>query len=216
MAVAQVNTKKKLVVVHVPKTAGVSFAHVLMDNYITWRDNNDAKIGISRMGMSNVKKDLSKFECIEGHFFHNKYDFLKPNFITFVRDPVDRLISNYFFLKKQGLRIHKKNVECQKLFKHNLSVVEFAKLIPNSIVKFTGTDPSKYMFIGQQEHFNKSLEILRDMIGLRIPKAVPRKNAIGTFENISPREKRLIADTVQEDIKFVNQVKETWKEKGWS
>lgn len=95
---------------HVPKTAGTSFGELLVKNFgdrvlldygdrVGW----DTDEGIAwRESRNLLNKPLpSKVHCVHGHFYLSKYLSLQPNLrvVTFVRDPVERVISNFRFLR---------------------------------------------------------------------------------------------------------------------
>lgn len=102
-----------IISVHIPKTAGTSFAKTLQDIYKEklFLDYNDAHITsagqffLARVKdrLANTRKKIieAKIECIHGHFTPIKYRFYFPKarYIIWFRDPIKRLISYYNFLK---------------------------------------------------------------------------------------------------------------------
>ena len=98
---SQIKATPTLVFQHIPKTAGVSVRSVIVQNYsvgeilhvpdTAWRDPTYALASIGH------------YKFLHGHLH---YDFLAPiassaSLITFVRDPVERVMSTYFFLRNQ-------------------------------------------------------------------------------------------------------------------
>src|SRR5579859_1497066 len=87
---------------HIPKTAGVSVRALMSSNFhvdeilhvpdVHWRDRLFAKLAIS------------KYRFIHGHLHYEFFAALAGSvrLITFLRDPVERIISLYFFLKGQS------------------------------------------------------------------------------------------------------------------
>lgn len=101
---------------HLPKTAGSSFAASLReyfgeDHFIS--DYNDWPINTPRLKRNfnalrnNIilrRKDYSAIECIHGHFLPLKYLGLRKrkslSFIAWMRHPVQRMASHYYFWKR--------------------------------------------------------------------------------------------------------------------
>jgi len=94
------------VFVHIPKTAGSTFKRMLARQFPARRM---PKIGPDYQGSVNQIRALSpegkaQVQCISGHIpygIHQYFNGRKVHYVSFVRDPVDRALSEYFFLKKQ-------------------------------------------------------------------------------------------------------------------
>lgn len=104
-----------IVSVHLPKTAGTSFAATLERNFGTalLRDYADFPINTPQYernksalqnSVSNAEKDFQDIECIHGHFLPIKYLLLSDRrditFITWLRNPVERVLSHYHFWQR--------------------------------------------------------------------------------------------------------------------
>ena len=157
------NTLPKFVFVHIVKTAGTSFRRNLLDTVYRKRyviDNlYKSKLVWSKRGKKSSRKEWAPIidlnvtvrprnitentDAIIGHFRHFKYDDLDWPYVTFVRDPVERIISAYFYY--------------QKLFKDNIGIKDFAKIYPNHMSYVMGDDLTKFKFIGITEKFDESL-----------------------------------------------------------
>jgi len=104
---------KILISVHVPKTGGTSFRSVLEQFYgsgfwtdYDWEDRPSVIAGPALNGEDDeIREALSSVRCIHGHFNVRKYlrlrdiDGIDPVFITWLRDPVERALSAYYFLR---------------------------------------------------------------------------------------------------------------------
>ena len=78
--------KKKIIFIHIPKTAGVSLVKSIF---------------------GNVTLEGHRFVSFYKKVFGNKYFYFFT--FTIVRNPWDRLYSAYKFLEKGGINIHDKN-----------------------------------------------------------------------------------------------------------
>ena len=91
--------KKTLIFVHIPKTAGTTFARILRLNYFLWRKDRvywkDYQMTKPIDQMS--QKECNKLDVIHGHLSFGIHEYLdKPfHYVTFLRDPVKRVISFY-------------------------------------------------------------------------------------------------------------------------
>lgn len=103
-----------IISVHLPKTAGTSFLASLEGHFGTALIKDYADLPINtptaernRMalenGIQNATRDFTGVECIHGHFLPVKYLPAATNrdmkFITWLRNPVDRVLSHYHFWK---------------------------------------------------------------------------------------------------------------------
>lgn len=95
-----------IIFVHIPKTAGTTFLHILSNNFdpalsytIPGLDIQNSIEAFKSMN-KNKKHDL---KLIKGHFtlnLHQELPHQNYTYITFLRDPIDHFISTYFFIKR--------------------------------------------------------------------------------------------------------------------
>jgi hypothetical protein len=171
-----------LVSVHVPKCAGTSFKAVLQRiygrdlllNYGTFFTREDIRPGMIPPGT----------RCVHGHFVADALSDLFPGapLITWVRHPVERLVSNYhFFLNNPD-----KGDFCSRtLNEKRLSLREFADLeaMRNEASRhFAGKRVDDFQFVGISERFAESLCLFGAAFKLEVLTPVP-------FENVNPSRK---------------------------
>jgi hypothetical protein len=114
-----------------PKTAGTSFSKSLEDHFGTQllKDYADLPINTSvfdrnraalKAGIEIGDRGLLGIRCVHGHFLPLKYLLLADKedlrFITWMRNPVERLLSHYYFWKRtydpqNAPRLHRKVCE---------------------------------------------------------------------------------------------------------
>jgi hypothetical protein len=169
---------RKIVFVHIPKTAGSSFAYYL------------------RFVSCNIKRDIEKFwydeftdpkkyedfDIIYGHFPVKKYMYLDPIFITFVRDPAERVVSQYYYNKKK---------ECP----NGESLIEYAEKPEYQNLMSKQIESLSYFdFVGIQENFDESLDRFGEMFGVEFPEERTVKKRSNHYYKIKTtmEERRLI------------------------
>jgi len=104
-----------MISVHLPKTAGVSFRTALQRHFgsalrleysdlpmsVPEAERNRAAL---RHCLANADADMGGLKCIHGHFLAAKYLPLSGaagrTFVTWMRHPVDRLLSNYRYWRR--------------------------------------------------------------------------------------------------------------------
>lgn len=125
------DTEKILISVHLPKTAGssvkevlrVAFGNGLREDYGDFPINTApfARKSNALLKMaSNAFHPIHDAKCIHGHFLPLKYLSLglgrRAAFVTWVRDPVERIVSHYYYWLRTGraetaLPLHRKVIE---------------------------------------------------------------------------------------------------------
>ncbi len=79
---------------HIPKTAGTSLIAIL-ESYFDLDSIYPEKLW--QKLLKKIPRDFTKYKLVRGHFAHNIHQILhkKPVYITMLRDPVERTISQY-------------------------------------------------------------------------------------------------------------------------
>lgn len=152
--------------VHIPKTAGVSIRNFLKEHYgagfvLSYWQVTDA--------FGRVLPEVpASAACVHGHFVadHLAARFPDASLVTWVRDPVDRVVSSYYHRLRDP---DWQNSVCRKVHEEKLSLVEFAELpeMRNEMANFMGRkQPADFAFIGIMEQFDLSLSIFSEQFGL--------------------------------------------------
>lgn len=163
------DSQLELISVHVPKTAGTAFRRVLEQVYGFESVIVDYP-GEHRKRFNNQWEGRkSKIKVIHGHFGVEKYEkfFPKAKKIAWIRHPIHRLISHYFFWLNQPLdKIE--NSSQRLLVENQISLLEFAKLpdIKNITSRFLNRQKiTDFYFVGIQDFFQEDLIDLKEKLG---------------------------------------------------
>jgi len=164
-----------IISVHIPKTAGTSFAKGLEAHFCSgllkdYADlpTNTPKYERNRAALlasvQNAESDhLAGVECIHGHFLPLKYLLLSVKkdlrFITWMRNPVERVLSHFYYLKSfydpaTAPALHRKMIE------EDWSVERFclSAELRNFYGQFLWGFPLEYFdFIGITEFYDEDL-----------------------------------------------------------
>ncbi len=158
-----------IIFVHLPKTGGNSFLDILTQSF-------DGKIGYDYVlnDTAWIKGDRKEFHhddvCIAGHFKADRYiiKYPKAKLITFVRDPVERVISMYYH-RMRDTRTHPNLSKLGKSIKKDLSLEEFIeiKYLHNRQSQFI--DPEKissFYFVGLTERYEESIRLFKKIFNI--------------------------------------------------
>ena len=186
----------QMVFVHIPKTAGSSFATYLK------QVESDVVRDIEKFWYDEYTdpKDYDKHKIIYGHFTTRKYMYLNPTLITFLRNPVERVISQYFYNRKK---------ECP-----DCDILEYAK-IPKyrNIMTKQIVDLSYFDFIGLQDYFWGSLNLFAFKYGVKFEEGKIHKRNNRFYKEKIPRETQAkIKQLNWEDHLLYSEAKKRWME----
>lgn len=206
----------ELVSLHIPKTAGTSFRHILKDQY---RRREVARLDIYQSGNIHLnQKEFTKsslkekIKVIQGHYtyksIHERLDLNKNvEFITWLRDPVERVISNYYFLN-QIIANRLKELPNENLMNRmGKSLAEFVEYEENKNVmsKFLkGAELESFKFIGFQHNFEEDLNRLATLMNWKTLKNFRYNANDRKPKKIDEDMINLIRSNNQEDIILYN------------
>lgn len=90
----------QLVYIHIPKTAGTSFTSLLREHM---HPRYSLPVGFQVQLSSYTAEELNQHRLLAGHFkYHVMRNFVNnPVFLTFLRDPIDRALSEYRQIQNQ-------------------------------------------------------------------------------------------------------------------
>ena len=206
--------RREIVFVHIPKTAGTSLRNALeraADDHTILRDYGKApETSPALFNLVHVqKKPLQLREVFDnekrgvllsGHFpAHRYWEIFRPkSFVTFVRDPVDRVMSEHnHFVSHQGW---------------TASLDEFASTqrFRNVMSKFLSrVNLKRFGFIGIMENFEADISALGRFLGTELP---PRRDNTGSYHGllaspVTPEMRGRIAELNPDDIELYERLK---------
>lgn len=185
-----------IISIHIPKTAGTSFFTILQNIY-----GSDHCLELKREDIKELNGNFNRVindhhVVLHGHFHFKEVNAIvgqSSKIITWLRDPVDRVLSNYDFFMD---RI-RSNPEHPNHFRKNESVLEYARLEPsrNRMTKFLeGLKIDDIFFIGLTEFFKEDLKSLAETLNwpsFHIPLKNANPNRLSRRSTLS---KQVIAD----------------------
>lgn len=163
-----------IISLHLPKTAGTSFAASLQQHFSDRFRGDYADEAISkpaavrgsealRAAMEIGKTGLHDIDCVHGHFLPLKYLLLDAQreltFITWMREPVSRLISHYHYWQSSydpatAAPHHRKVIEQRWTLEQFCLSEQFRNIYTQYL---WGFPLEKFAFIGISEHYSEDL-----------------------------------------------------------
>ena len=197
--------------VHVPKTAGTTFLKLISSVYgknfkSDYLDimNLNSTILHGDKPSNIIPNNIHKYKVIMGHFRASKYLYLKRPYIAWVRNPVDRAISHFYFWKSLWKKGRKRNWDpkLSKLFESKWSVIDFSQMFSNQMCYFLDCDLKKFKFIGISENFDSELLRFKKIFGVEINSPKKRLNVNPNKKEVNKKIRKDIAKYHKKDIEL--------------
>lgn len=161
----------ELLSIHLPKTGGTSFYHILKQVYgeavsIPFKRQDYQRCLDTKGGLLPCL--APEIRVLHGHLRYKEVEPIivahNPKLILWLRDPIERVVSNYHFFI-EGLKHPERNPEVYQRNKHRLKETleeyAFLKENQNRIHEFLGgARLENFFFIGFLEHFEDDLKYL--------------------------------------------------------
>ena len=216
--------------IHIPKTAGTALAKIfddtslrrIMYDYGTERDLVAARTCLPEV-WQHKEFIQNYFRYLHGHFHYLKYADVFPDapVITMVRQPVDRVVSQYLHILRSGDRNNERH---RMIMDGEMNVIEFSKIkfIGNAQWYYLEGRPIKdYDFIFVQEQLEYSLrkfctlfdrpeitEYLSWFNGVPLVNGKPASTQKTRTVNITKRERKEIYKYCERDVEVYRLAKE--------
>jgi len=193
----------KFISIHIPRTGGTTFRNLLFYWYgiLNVLHDETSKRYIPDIIKASPPPNATLFDIIHGHFHHTKYDYLGLPMVTWVRNPIDMVASQFYSLKIHNTTARSPEIHI-KIIKEEMTLIDFARYegTRNPISKFIGgTDLDKFDFIGITEYYDESLQRFGKWSGMPIPNAYPIYN-FRDYPEISKKERDIIGKYNKKDL----------------
>lgn len=181
------NPEKALISFHLPKCGGTSLTKILKGWF-----GERFYTHYYREGAMPKRHVLPAGSCIHGHFNPKRnvgvmeYYPDETQYITFLRDPLDSVKSLYYFnveRESKGLSIGGRELGgFVKEFPDVDSFIRVAQFQALSHFPFSIDEDNykeildNFVFIGVMEHYQRSIELLANVLGKPVPRGVPHVN----------------------------------------
>jgi hypothetical protein len=188
----QQNVQLELLSLHVPKAFGTSLAEVLLRHYGRHRIVPDYGVFIEAVGAEErMRRPVlpAGTSVVHGHFPVVRYaDVAARRRAAFIRDPVRRTISHFFFWQaepRHGNPLH------DRMLDERLGLLEFAKLPAirrfYSETIFGGCDLASFDLIGVVEELDRDWPRFQYLTGITQPFPHLNSNRYPGYQEISAR-----------------------------
>lgn len=210
--------QKLIISIHIPKTGGSTFVKVLRKcaEEVLYLDYDlggtpSALLHHRRpltVPFESIVDDLESLpgrSVIHGHFAPKKYSDRFPNavYVTWLRDPVERVASHYFYWQRSYLPGDPlwEQVVGQKLSLEQFAELDFARNLYSRW--FSRWDVDRFDFIGIMEEYDRSLELFRRLICPEVKFRITVRNRNpgrqGNVYDLGPELRRKILELNQCD-----------------
>ncbi len=236
-----------VIFMHIPKTAGTSLRHIVQSQF---QPHNVFEFYNLKTLPPKVRKGIEKYQnlseaqkksirFVSGHVGFGLHEFLsRPcTYITVLRDPVERVISYYYFLVRNQNEIVKDKTlpEFIKTFGgvHNSMTCYLSGLTlqaqlqgcdaklksqqfdPETLAKAKLNLTNHFKVVGFVDRFDETCILLKQILGWNIPSLYVRKN-VAKHSNVSreipPETLSLIHQFNELDISLYSYAREMFEE----
>jgi hypothetical protein len=204
----------ELISIHIPKTGGRSLLDVLLKEYgknLDYRHEREEFFPEDRFGELRLDTFPTYVRAFHAHLMVRQVMPLiklhNPKVITWVRDPVERIISNYYFFMQ---RIREGGANEKQMKKRDYTLVEYATegRKSNRMSAFLeGMSPEEFFFIGILERFQDDMDELAGKMGWksRGPYKHVNDNAGFKHNNDCATQYKEIGDDIRREIERLNE-----------
>lgn len=221
----QANREKTLIFIHIPRTGGVTLDTILERHYNLARMfslYNEQQVEEFRQ-LSDERKQ--KIEFLNGHFMscgiHEKLP-NSCNYITLLRNPLERVVSEYYFIKRSPHvylheRVTSENMSLKDFVSSEMTIetnngqtrliaglktspgIGIGKCPPEMLKLAKNNIDRHFAVLGFTEEFDKTLILLKRALGLRETFYVKRNQT---------KNRKAVDDLPQETLKLIEKYNE--------
>ncbi|WBU59905.1 sulfotransferase family 2 domain-containing protein [Paracoccus albus] len=203
--------------VHIPKTGGTSFRQILQGTFggeiiedYDWLERPGVLSGTALSGSDeDIRKALRHVRCIHGHFPAQKYkrlfevEGIRPIFITWLRDPVERAASAYYFLRSNPSH---QPIEKMPPWEHAAKTMDAEEFLTKTkygenrqFAQLRNMPIEEFAFVGCTEAYDASIEVFTRLFRpdrkiAEIPTERRNPDRKGTRYDLTPRIRKALVD----------------------
>ena len=215
-------TAKTIIFLHIPKTGGRSLQHILLRKYSGDEVVVDAHNKLDEIADWPEERKRN-IRYLQGHFFYGAHRILSQEcrYVTILREPVDRVISHYYFIRRNsshplnrvvleqgiGLEDYVTSGVCDEVSNDQARLIAGVKrdasIDTNDMLRMAKENIDKdFMVVGIVEKFDETLMLLKRELGLRNVFYGIRNQTIGRplKEQIPERTLSIICERNSADI----------------
>jgi hypothetical protein len=195
--------------IHIPKTAGQTLLQLLELAY-----GKEQVLHVNRGWLKRKQQRIGnlnpqQYQVLHGHLpyrtFLAPYHHSEAKIITFMRDPLERVLSNFrYYRKKKAERL-----EAGKTVRHHYDLETFIELEErqNVMARFLeGLELTDLFFLGFQEQFGQDIRLLSKKLSWDIPEEafLIKKNPTPSTVKTDKAIRQRIAALNQADFELYN------------
>jgi len=203
--------KPKLVFIHLQKTGGNTFVDLLKQNIYNEEDiyfdktdvlnlEEHVVIGVSPKNNIIVNYQNQPFIC--GHVRASKYKYSNIKMITWVRDPVERIISHYYYYRQKINSGREKLHETVERLYTDCTLYDFCEIYNNYMSKIINCGLSNFKFIGIVENYEESLKQFEKIFEVDLGERLEPKNVNPKKPIVSEYDKEQMRKYFEKDYKL--------------
>lgn len=181
---------KNIVFMHIPKNGGTTLDSILDKNFDKQDIFNVKVINNNELNISDLlklgKEELDKIKLLKGHVpfgIHNKLN-KDYKYITLLRNPVERIISFYYYVlslpnhrlhltvKKQNMSLYDFTTQINQGDVNNAQIRVISGIedtTENMLAKALENIEKNFSFVGLVERYDESLVLLQELYKFKIP-----------------------------------------------
>lgn len=224
---------RKLLYVHVPKCAGISVKKFLQQHYSRWRTFSVYQHGTEQCDRFRRLPASRRhaFDLIVGHNAHNLVDYCSPSTVlaTIIRNPVDRIVSHYFYVREQPKHYLHKIVMRDRMTLRDYVNMQVSEELRNYMTcsfacatqEEAARDPDgtlerawailrdRYQVVGVVERLESAIEALRAATGMSMPWVNTRYNttrARRSLDELTEVDRQAIIENNTLDLQLYRRV----------
>jgi hypothetical protein len=219
--------------VHIPKTGGTTLQNILSRFYSKDQSLHVSSVKTSIREIAQTRASQTPPFLIKGHLNIAEVTDIPNNYIfTFLRPPISRVISHYYFLKEQPTVKHykylndpdttiesyyalkeKKDIDnCMVRYLGGLHSTEFGKIGQKELDAAIHNLHHKIDFVGFQAHYDESLIMLSRELNWSLP-IYRKKNITAKKEIVSASTMEFLQDANKWDILLFEEAKRIFSDK---